>query len=100
AEPRKRRDSRNGRNVEPAQCDHVEVAGIDDDACRGIQSSPDHADAAVDAGRADDLDRLVDDHRTVARGVEDHDLSAGVGLPDRDVEASAWRGKRARWWAH
>ena len=67
---------RHARDVESAQRDVIAGAGIDHDSGRGARPAL-HADAAVDSGGADDLDRLVDRHRTVAGGVENDDLAAG-----------------------
>src|SRR4030095_7202648 len=54
-----------------------------------------HALAAVDPGGTDDLDRLGDDHRSVAGCVQDHHLSSRIGDRDRGVEASARGSQRA-----
>ena len=50
---------------------------------------PRYADAAVDAGGPDDLDRPVDRHRAVARGAEDDELASRRGVRNRDVEGPA-----------
>ena len=92
----KRGRTRHARDIESAQRDVVPRAGIDHDAGRRIAGAAQHADAAIDAGGANDLDRLVDRHRTVARGVEDHDLAAAGRFADRGVEAAAGRGQEQR----
>ncbi len=94
ADQRGRDQARDARDVEPAQRDVVAVGGVDDDSGRRVGAT-EHADAAVDAGRSDDLDRLGDRHRPVARGVEDHDLAARIRVGDGDVEAATRRGELA-----
>ena len=43
---------------------------------RDTSARAQHADTTVDARGTDDLERFVDRHRTIARGVENHDLTS------------------------